>query len=723
MIRESRLDKGGALSALIGLVLTGCTGAQTNAPARGSADGTLALSADGALLYVVNPDVPKLAVVDAVNKVLLTSLDVGNNPSRVLVGPGDTVYVANRGSRSVSMFKRAAGNTLTPAAPIATGAEPTGLALSPDGRTLYVACSAQGSVQAFDLGATGKPAALWETQLGNLPRTVAALPDGRIYVGHFLSAQVDVLDPATGATVKSLSTQVGVDPSLTTPGGVRCDGLQCAGVGTSPGNLPAVGISFRPTGLESILVAPDGARAYLFHRRDRNGMIFTDGTPSFSTTPVVTPGITTVELDGDNVLDETLTSRRDFPPAVVFPDNRLNTVTPDGNPGFGGGIPPEGPPIAGTSGGGTGGSYGGGFVVMGVDGSGWTQGPSAAVEDAQGSFLFVANRNTNNVIVLPANRRSGVDAPGGVIHVISVGDGPSGIALSPDNRTLYVHNQIDDSVSVIQGEPPAETIRISTLSGGSALLPGIAEGRRLFFSAANSSMTNTAAGLACESCHLDGSHDGNVWQFTQGPRKTPSLIARQTQATAPYHWDGTESDFHTFILETVGVRMGGSGLSDEQEANLSNYLEQLAPLDNPNLQPGGYTASQQRGKDLFNGQAGCAECHAGTYLTDNSFHDVGTLVTSNPNGAADDTCLLNPAAGPCRELSSDGSFATANPNNVGGFNTPSLLGVVWAAPYLHDGSAATLLDRLRNSNGDKHGKTSQLTPGQLDDLVAYLETL
>jgi hypothetical protein len=44
---------------------------------------------------------------------------------------------------------------------------------------------------------------------------------------------------------------------------------------------------------------------------------------------------------------------------------------------------------------------------------------------------------------------------------------------------------------------------------------------------------------------------------------------------------------------------------------------------------------------------------------------------------------------------------------------------------MHTGCAATLLDRFTPAcgGGDTHGHTSQLTSDQLDDLVAYLETL
>jgi len=67
---------------------------------------------------------------------------------------------------------------------------------------------------------------------------------------------------------------------------------------------------------------------------------------------------------------------------------------------------------------------------------------------------------------------------------------------------------------------------------------------------------------------------------------------------------------------------------------------------------------------------------------------------------------------------------TANVGTGGTFKVPSLVGVGARAPFLHDGCAATLMDRFTTcGGGDLHGKTSQLTPAQLSDLVAYLETL
>ena len=56
-------------------------------------------------------------------------------------------------------------------------------------------------------------------------------------------------------------------------------------------------------------------------------------------------------------------------------------------------------------------------------------------------------------------------------------------------------------------------------------------------------------------------------------------------------------------------------------------------------------------------------------------------------------------------------------------NVPSLRGVWTTAPYLHDGSRATLMDVLLNNPGNQHGTTSTLSAQQRADLVAWLQSL
>jgi cytochrome c peroxidase len=94
-----------------------------------------------------------------------------------------------------------------------------------------------------------------------------------------------------------------------------------------------------------------------------------------------------------------------------------------------------------------------------------------------------------------------------------------------------------------------------------------------------------------------------------------------------------------------------------------------------------------RGQQVFSDPSvGCTTCHSGAQLSTHQLLNVGT-------GAS--------------------------------FKVPSLIAVGYRAPYLHNGCAPTLLDRFGPAcgGGDQHGHTSQLSSGQLSDLVAYLESL
>jgi cytochrome c553 len=202
------------------------------------------------------------------------------------------------------------------------------------------------------------------------------------------------------------------------------------------------------------------------------------------------------------------------------------------------------------------------------------------------------------------------------------------------------------------------------------------------------------AALACASCHPEGRDDGRVWKFaetsiaqgaTQGaqPRRTQSL-AHGIDGTAPFHWQGDLANMHVLVDEVMVGRMGRAPQSDQRILALASWLEAI-PRPSPEQAPSD-VAQVARGEAVFHDpNVGCSDCHTGPKLTNNKNEDVGT---------------------------------------GGEFQVPPLLGVVDRAPYLHDGCAPTLRDRFGPcGGGDHHGQTSRLGDAQIDDLVAYLETL
>jgi len=189
-------------------------------------------------------------------------------------------------------------------------------------------------------------------------------------------------------------------------------------------------------------------------------------------------------------------------------------------------------------------------------------------------------------------------------------------------------------------------------------------------------------GLACASCHPEGMEDGRVWEFAGlGSRRTQNL-GGGIMDTAPFHWAGDLSDFPSLVHEVFESRMGSARPNHLQLAAFGKWIDTV-PAVIPALTD---STVVERGRALFEGtEAGCSTCHSGAQFTNNQTVDVGT-----------------------------GGF----------FQVPSLLGVGSRAPFMHTGCAPTLRDRFGAcGGGDLHGTTSSLNAAQIDDLVAYLESL
>lgn len=156
----------------------------------------------------------------------------------------------------------------------------------------------------------------------------------------------------------------------------------------------------------------------------------------------------------------------------------------------------------------------------------------------------------------------------------------------------------------------------------------------------------------------------------------------------------------------------------------------------------------QRGLKLFVGRARCELCHSGKDFTDDAFHNLGLPELS---GEAPDIGrevgireLLKSAfnaAGrysdaPHGRLAQRLQFLPSPKSMRGAFKTPTLRNVALTAPYVHDGRFATLSQVLEfyakgppkgaKLIGTREGTLAlipHLTATQIDDLVAFLETL
>lgn len=634
-----------------------------------------------------------------------------------------------------ALLLTAGGCTLPKTAPAASGT----LALSADGSRLYVADADNNQLLIVD--PVGQKV-LQSVAVGSEPSHVVTAPDGRVFVSNRQSRSVSVVDPVAGSVVAQIA--VGTEP---TGMAFTLDGSTLLVANTTNATVSIVDVaSLQQTHViqtdpdpYDITMLPNG-HAYVTHTRagtvsdvdpvagtvlqsisigptpdiTNNQERLAEGpvTPVASSTGRVYiplslastsgnpgPNLETVGYSGSVSADAVT------PPVVVPALATVDSASDTLLPGTGFGAvnqcdtePPEVqtnvPPLT--------------LLSLGTA----LSGPSAAVLDPHDIYIYVAHMNSNNVAIIATNptnapqptlNEDGLNAlPQGVVQLVNVGAGPNGMAIPPTADVAYVYNSFDHSISVIGPDAThdhvIEQARFSV--GATSLTPAQDLGRRLFFSASDPRMSAAAVGgVACASCHLQGREDGRTWQFPEGPRNTPTLAGRHLATTAPYHWDGSLAGMPDFS-QVVTSRMGGSdeGLDDADFDAIGAFLDGQAAPDNP-YRTAVLSASAQRGQALFEGVAGCITCHSGADYTDNGFHDVGTLVNQTITGQPE---------------------AASFPR---GLNTPSLHDLFITAPYLHDGSKATLRARIVESAGDVHGNTSQLTSDQIDDLVAFLQTL
>lgn len=314
---------------------------------------------------------------------------------------------------------------------------------------------------------------------------------------------------------------------------------------------------------------------------------------------------------------------------------------------------------------------------------------SAAAFHPNGVYLFVALETSREVAVVNA-----VDAS--ELFRIPVGIAPQSLTLSADGQKLFVKEFLERSVRVINLEAllnfgqltTAEESLISTVSN-ELLSSNVLSGKALFYDAKDTRLAKDSY-MSCASCHNNGGHDGRVWDlsgFGEGLRNTIALNGRAGMGHGFLHWSANfdeVQDFETQIRDLSGgsglmadsVYFAGTrnqplgdaktGFSTDLD-NLAAYVESLntfsaSPLRNND---GTMTASAIAGETVFMDH--CASCHGSQTLTfsggESALANIGTIDTET-------------------------GLRLGQP--ISGIDIPTLRDTWQTAPYLHDGSAATV---------------------------------
>ncbi len=159
-----------------------------------------------------------------------------------------------------------------------------------------------------------------------------------------------------------------------------------------------------------------------------------------------------------------------------------------------------------------------------------------------------------------------------------------------------------------------------------------------------------------------------------------------------------------------------------------------------------YPPAAQRGLAIFIGKGRCDVCHIGPGFSNGEFHDVGIphfaapgRVDAGRHGgiqrlrASRHNLLGVYSDDPTRGTAISTRHVDATHRNFGEFKVPSLRNVARTAPYMHNGSLATLADVVRHyseidesrlhADGERILKPLRLTDAERADLVAFLESL
>lgn len=599
-----------------------------------------------------------------------------HSPLSVAVSPnGMTLYVSDKTAGCVTILDAATGAKVgeTPVV-----GEPHGLALSADGKILYVAQRTRNSIALID---TKQGTEIGRMPVGAWPVALAlAKKTRRLYACNQGGDSVSVIDlttrrqideiavvraPAFAAisadesrvvVANSLPSGAGTDPDLAAELSILDTGTlrQIARVKLPPGSTMAGGA----------WVNPSGKWAYVVHVLGRFDLPITQLEEGW----VHTFALSVIDLAASvrlaTVLLDSLTQGAADPWAVIgSADGRTLWISHRGTHEIS--------------------MLNIGLIHELLEGN--VPNEIATRKDGARDDIWVRIKNDKNQIKQLTQDLTALRLAGAIRRSFSGGNGPTGLALSPDGKRLYAANYYAGSVGVLDA---ARGNLLNVFPLGKQPAPDSARRGEIYFHDATRCFQHWHS---CATCHLDGGRvDGLPWDFLRdgidNGKDVISLV--NLLQTPPYNRLATRPDAR-YCIES-GVVVSHHVTPDPAEVDdLLAYVGSLTAEVNPKLPK--FAGAALRGRALFEGKADCASCHPGPYFTDKRTHNVGINSRNEPNAR---------------------------------YDTPSLVEAYRTAPYYHDGRAATMRDALTMHDTEGlHGNLSKLTASEIEDLIAYVLSL
>ncbi|MBN1422579.1 MAG: beta-propeller fold lactonase family protein [Planctomycetes bacterium] len=574
---------------------------------------------------------------------------------------------------------------------VAAGEEPRTLAFSPAGDRLYVACQRSQTLAVVDIAGAS---CIAEIPIGGQPYGVILSPDGRrAFVSQYAGGYVDgayrpglvaVVDLAKGAVAARIPTRARPWAMALAADGRRLyvthylaiegtgfvteidvDRLAAAreiALAEDPDRGDGRGGVFNA--LASIAIHPGGRRAAVagMHANARRGAVLSGLPLSHKTT--VQAALRIIDLEAG----------REIPEARIVSSFDSQAVAV----------------------------------------------PSAVAFIGAGDLYVETYFASSDFKIMRTNER-GIAAERALR---SLSPGPTGVAVTRDGRTAYFSSRWRKRIQEISLEDPRDPRRLFEVEGTVAPEDEARIRGALLFHETRDTRMTANRWMSCAACHLDGGiiSDGLLWDLTvpgSAPKVSNTMdLVNMAGSSPPFFHRGTAAVatalerfvriFHRgagFVPDgyaafdgpaTLAADWDAPGVSPAESAEawhaMLAYIRSLRPRPNPHIEGAiprpEIRASAAHGRRIFlDARVGCAECHAG----------------------------------PAWTLSGSGAPSVFDVGTGKAVDTPPLLELWDAAPYLHDGRARTLRDVLTVHNrDDRHGRTSHLRPDEIDDLAAFL---
>jgi hypothetical protein len=258
------------------------------------------------------------------------------------------------------------------------------------------------------------------------------------------------------------------------------------------------------------------------------------------------------------------------------------------------------------------------------------------------------------------------------------GNGPRHLYLDEDK--LFIPTYFADILNIIE-LPSKELVSVSLNPGRKETKEQLGE---KYFNDAIKCFQNWQS---CNGCHPgDARMDGLNWDLMNdgigNPKNCKSLL--YSHVTPPSMISGIRESAELAVR--AGFRLIQFFDIDEESADcVDAYLKALRPVSSPYLIDGKLSQKAEEGRKVFE-KLKCGDCHSGPYFTDMKMHRIGENIEFEK-----------------------------------GWDTPTLIEVWRTAPYLFNGSAATLEEVFVKF---KHGIEKQkVSPKDIEAMVEYVNSL